>query len=446
MSAKISQLPAAATLTGAELMESVQSGANVKTTSQDVADLFAPKGSVGLQLLALNALAAGSLLFGVSSGTIGELAIGAEGDVLKTIGGVPTWTPQGTLTGVVTGLGGLATQNAQVIYWDGTTFAIGAATFAIGAESPFVKAFNSFAIGQDTGYAFYQMAPADTPLLTGVVSVVAPAAFTDPGSQYTEMYFSCLGTAGALIEVMRHRADYKQILGHINGLSDKPTYSWAEDGGTGVGLITGAKLGLWAGGTAIMAVGTNYIQSSAAIQVTGGVAAAVPSGAVVDQSTPTTSRFIGFGPDASTVSVVQLFGTSSNASIFTPFFELNASEAKITGDAHVTGNLLLDGVLSGFLGNVLTETSVARLLSAADQGAIIRCTNGSPVTITFPDTLPVGFFCALVQEGAGQITVIGSGSATIKNFSSQFSSAGPDAVISLMSVAAAVATLAGATA
>lgn len=36
---KISQLPAAGALTGAELLEAVQGGVNVQTTSQDIADL-----------------------------------------------------------------------------------------------------------------------------------------------------------------------------------------------------------------------------------------------------------------------------------------------------------------------------------------------------------------------------------------------------------------------
>jgi hypothetical protein len=51
------------------------------------------------------------------------------------------------------------------------------------------------------------------------------------------------------------------------------------------------------------------------------------------------------------------------------------------------------------------ESGTTRTLSLSDEGATIRCTSGSAVAITCADTLPVGFHCLVVQEGAGTVTI-----------------------------------------
>lgn len=66
------------------------------------------------------------------------------------------------------------------------------------------------------------------------------------------------------------------------------------------------------------------------------------------------------------------------------------------------------------LAPVVTETTVARTLSAADNGAIIYCTNAAGCTVTCTDTgpnaLPVGFSCQLIQAaGAGAVTLAAAG-------------------------------------
>lgn len=60
----------------------------------------------------------------------------------------------------------------------------------------------------------------------------------------------------------------------------------------------------------------------------------------------------------------------------------------------------------------VAETGTARTLAASDHGQIIRCSNGSAVTITCDDALPVGFHCLVVQEGAGAVTVDAEGTDT----------------------------------
>ncbi len=60
------------------------------------------------------------------------------------------------------------------------------------------------------------------------------------------------------------------------------------------------------------------------------------------------------------------------------------------------------------------ETSTARTLTDSDNGKVIRCTNGSAITITVPDTLALGFSAAFVQDGGGTVSLSAPGSLTFK--------------------------------
>lgn len=77
-----------------------------------------------------------------------------------------------------------------------------------------------------------------------------------------------------------------------------------------------------------------------------------------------------------------------------------------------------------FRGDVIVESTTSRTLSAADNGKIIWCTNGSATTITMPNSLLTGFNCIIVQAGAGQVAVAAGSGATIHNFDTQFKTAG----------------------
>lgn len=59
--------------------------------------------------------------------------------------------------------------------------------------------------------------------------------------------------------------------------------------------------------------------------------------------------------------------------------------------------------------HVETDSGTSISLAAWDNGRVIRCTSGSTVTATIPTGLPTGFTCEFVQEGAGQVQVVGSG-------------------------------------
>lgn len=81
---------------------------------------------------------------------------------------------------------------------------------------------------------------------------------------------------------------------------------------------------------------------------------------------------------------------------------------------------------------IVTESTTSRTLSAADNGKIIYCTNGSTTTITTATSLGAGFSCTIIQGGAGKVTVAQGASTTLASYSSLFSTMGQYAVISLI--------------
>jgi hypothetical protein len=82
-------------------------------------------------------------------------------------------------------------------------------------------------------------------------------------------------------------------------------------------------------------------------------------------------------------------------------------------------------------GQLITEATTTRTLSATDNGKIIYCTSGSAVTINCAAGLGVGFNCTIIQGGAGKVTVAAN-SQTLVSYSSLFSTMGQYAVISLV--------------
>jgi hypothetical protein len=93
-------------------------------------------------------------------------------------------------------------------------------------------------------------------------------------------------------------------------------------------------------------------------------------------------------------------------------------------------------------GGIITESTTSRTLSAADNGKVIYCTNGSATTINCAAGLGAGFSCTIIQGGAGKVTVAANGQ-TLVSYSSLFSTMGQYAVISLIAPVADTFVAAG---
>ncbi len=89
-----------------------------------------------------------------------------------------------------------------------------------------------------------------------------------------------------------------------------------------------------------------------------------------------------------------------------------------------------DNKISGYRGNINTQTGTSYTLDAADTGKIVELSNASAIALTLPATAAVGFACTLVQAGAGQVTFAAGGSGSLRNRQSHTKLAGQWAMAS----------------
>lgn len=81
------------------------------------------------------------------------------------------------------------------------------------------------------------------------------------------------------------------------------------------------------------------------------------------------------------------------------------------------------------------QTGTSYTLLTSDNGGVVTCSNASAITVTVPSGLGAGFNCLIVQLGAGQVTISGSG-ATINQRQSYTKTAGQYATATLLAHAA----------
>lgn len=81
---------------------------------------------------------------------------------------------------------------------------------------------------------------------------------------------------------------------------------------------------------------------------------------------------------------------------------------------------------------ITIKTGTSYTLQASDSGTIIRFTNASAITLTCPNSLPVGFNVGILQMGTGQVTASAGAGATVNNRQSFTKTAGQYATASLV--------------
>ena len=90
--------------------------------------------------------------------------------------------------------------------------------------------------------------------------------------------------------------------------------------------------------------------------------------------------------------------------------------------------------------NTLTGTTYS--LQSFDNGKVITMNNASPITVTVPSGLPVGYSVTVIQLGAGQVSFSASGT-TINSYQGYTKIAGQHGSASLISYSSNVFNLAG---
>lgn len=114
----------------------------------------------------------------------------------------------------------------------------------------------------------------------------------------------------------------------------------------------------------------------------------------------------------------------------------SGNDISYTGNISTTGNLTggnaSTSTLAGFAANMNVQTGTSYQLTASDNGKIITLNNTGAITLTVP-SLFAGFNCMLIQLGAGQVAITGSGT-TISNRSGLTKSGGTNAIVTLIAI------------
>jgi hypothetical protein len=83
------------------------------------------------------------------------------------------------------------------------------------------------------------------------------------------------------------------------------------------------------------------------------------------------------------------------------------------------------------LAGLNSQVGTTYTLAATDHGQIIELNNASAITLTLPNSLPIGFNCMIAQVGAGQVTLSTAAGANMRNRQTLTKTAGQWAEISI---------------
>ena len=93
----------------------------------------------------------------------------------------------------------------------------------------------------------------------------------------------------------------------------------------------------------------------------------------------------------------------------------------ITGGGTAAVSLMAGGTMATFeeavgpVWEVIADATTARTLTSTDNGKIIDFTSGSAVTVTCGQDMLASFQCDIIQSGAGLVSMVGSGAATMRS-------------------------------
>lgn len=183
------------------------------------------------------------------------------------------------------------------------------------------------------------------------------------------------------------------------------------------------------------------------------VALTMPSGFVVGGSPVTTTGTLAVTADTVAAHYVAVGPTSGGPAAWT-FRALVASDIPplpyIGGTVGTTDNRLTradgtggstaqgsavtvddNGEIYGYAVKLNQQTGTTYTLAASDTGKVVECNNASAITVTLPNSLPVGFGCTLMQTGAGQVTFSAASGAAFVAYSSKTKCAGQYAAVTI---------------
>jgi len=88
-----------------------------------------------------------------------------------------------------------------------------------------------------------------------------------------------------------------------------------------------------------------------------------------------------------------------------------------------------------FSASLNDQTGTSYTLQDSDKGKLVTLSNASPITLNVPAGLATGFFCNILQKGAGQVTITAI-STTVHNADSATKTEKQWALASIIQIAA----------
>lgn len=186
----------------------------------------------------------------------------------------------------------------------------------------------------------------------------------------------------------------------------------------------------FAGGAYTLGLGTVPVSLGGTGQTTAGAAAANAIGALAQASNLSDLSSIA-------TAVNNLFGASSTGS-GGAVRAAGPTVASLTVDTSLTSD---NYACSSNCAEAIGGTSYT--LSATDNGKIATTSSGSPMTITVPSGLPVGFSWIVTQGGAGEVGFVAAGGVTINSPAGDLHIGAQNGTVTIFSPSSNVFTLGG---
>lgn len=115
-------------------------------------------------------------------------------------------------------------------------------------------------------------------------------------------------------------------------------------------------------------------------------------------------------PGAGIVSIWQWDGTND---VLVAIFDTVSHSITLSPNAVIAEDVTADAFLTTDA-NVNFHSGASTTLVAGDNGRTLLLQNSSAITLTIPNTLPVGFCCTVVQTSSGQVTFTAGGGVTLR--------------------------------
>ncbi len=117
------------------------------------------------------------------------------------------------------------------------------------------------------------------------------------------------------------------------------------------------------------------------------------------------------------------------------YISYNASSFLLTGNNN--------NAIHGFLSTPQAQTGTTYTFTINDCGKVLTFNNASPITVTIPTGLPLGFNCTVIQLGAGQVGFTNAAGVTLQSYGNQYKLIGQHASATLFEYSTNIVNLSG---